>query len=143
VGLLNGFRRRRFLTAEGRAQIDAGLASAAGHTRARLGLIIDETAAPDAAGRARQRFQEWRIPEAEKGTAILVYASAASWTYAVVGGEEVRRVAPAAFWETVEADFKRHFDERRFCDGIFKALAQVAIQLKHHYPCEPASPSLY
>ncbi len=86
MGLLDGYRRRRFLTAEERAQIEAGLASAAGHTQARLGLIIDEAAAPDAAGRARQCFQEWRIPEAEKGTAILVYASAASWNYAIVGG---------------------------------------------------------
>jgi uncharacterized membrane protein len=67
-----------------------------------------------------------------------VYASAASWTYAVVGGDEVRRVAPPAFWETVEAELKRHFDERRFCDGLFKALSQVAIQLKHHYPAAEA-----
>ncbi len=140
MALLDGFRRRRFLTAEERAQIEAGLTSAAGHSRARLGLIIDEAAAPDPVGRARQCYQEWSIPEAEKGTAVLVYVSAASWKYAVVGGEEIRQVAPAAFWETVEADLKRHFDERRFCDGIFKALSQVAIQLKYHYPCEPASP---
>ncbi len=135
--LVDAFRRRHFLTAEERAQIAAGLASAAAHSRARLGLVIDDAAAPDPADRARQRFREWSIPEAEKGTAILVYVSAASWNYAIVGGEEIRRVAPGAFWETVEADFKRHFDERRFCDGIFKALSQVAIQLKHHYPCEP------
>lgn len=140
MGLLDAYRRRRFLTEEERAQIAAGLASAAGHTRARLGLIIDETAAPDALRRARRCFQEWAIPEAEKATAVLVYVSAASWTYAVVGGEQIRRVAPPAFWDTVEADFKRHFDERRFCDGIFKGLSQVAIQLKHHYPSEPASP---
>jgi uncharacterized membrane protein len=140
MALLDGFRRGRFLTDEERAQIEAGLASAAGHTRARMTLVIDDAAAPDAARRARQCFQDWSIPETEKARAILVYVSAASWNYAVVGGEEIRRVAPQAFWETVEADFKRHFDEHRFCDGIFKALSQVAIQLKHHYPGEAASP---
>ncbi|MFA5028119.1 MAG: TPM domain-containing protein [Candidatus Methylomirabilota bacterium] len=137
MALLDGYRRRRFLTAEERAQIEAGLASAAGHTRARLHLYIDDTAAPEASPRARQCFSAWRLDPAERETAVLVYVSAASWTHAVIGGEEIRRVAPAAFWEVVDSELRRHFAERRFCDGIFKALSQVAIQLKHHYPAAP------
>lgn len=134
MALLDGYRRRRFLSPEERGQVEAGLLSAARHTRARMTLVIDETAAPEPTARARQCFQEWMIDEAERPTAILLYASAASWTHALAAGDTIRREAPAAFWEAVASDLDRHFAERRFCDGLFKALSQIALQLKHHYP---------
>jgi len=137
---LDGYRRRRFLTAGERAQIEAGLASAARCTRARLTLVIDPAAAPGPAARARRCFESWPLSEVERPAAVLLYVSAASWRYAVVGGDEIRRVAPPAFWDTLERDLRRHFAERRFCDGIFKALAQIALQLQHHYPAAPDSP---
>lgn len=137
MGLFDLLRRRRFLTAEEREQIAAGLAEAGRHTRARIGLSIDERASRDPQARAHALFQQWDLPEEERTTAVLVYVSAPSRTFAVVGGEEVRRVAPRSFWELVDRDFRHHFDEGRYCDGIFKAIAQVALQLAHHFPREP------
>ncbi len=134
VRRLSGFRLRRFLTVTDRKQIAIALAEAGRHTRARIGLSIDERAAKDPQSRARTRFQEWPLPEDERPTAVLVYVSAPSRTYAIVGGEEVERVAPQTFWELVDRDLRHHFEEGRYCDGIFKALAQVAIQLEHHFP---------
>ncbi len=134
MGWLTAFRLRRFLSATERAQITAGLAEAQRHTRARIGLIVDEQAAVKPHERAEARFQEWQLPEGERLTAVLVYVSARSRTYAVVGGEEVRRIAPSRFWDLVHRDLHHHFEEGRYCDGIFKAVAQVAIQLEHHFP---------
>jgi uncharacterized membrane protein len=34
----------------------------------------------------------------------------------------------------LDRDLHHHFEEGRYCDGIFKAIAQVAIQLEHHFP---------
>jgi uncharacterized membrane protein len=65
---------------------------------------------------------------------VLVYVSARSRAFAVVGGDEVRRVAPRAFWEGVSRELTHHFGEGRYCDGIFKAIAQVAIELERHFP---------
>lgn len=134
---LSSFRLRRFLTVTEREQIAAALAEAGRHTRARIGLSIDEQATRDPRARARILFQEWQLPEGERPTAVLVYVSAPSRTYAIVGGEEVHRVAPQTFWELVDRDLHHHFEEGRYCDGIFKAIAQVAIQLEHHFPREP------
>jgi len=131
---LSAFRLRRFLTVTEREQIAAALAEAGRHTRARIGLSIDERAAADPQSRARARFAEWQLPEDERSTAVLVYVSAPSRTYAVVGGDEVARVAPQTFWEIVDRDLHHHFEEGRYCDGIFKAVAQVAIQLERHFP---------
>jgi uncharacterized membrane protein len=39
----------------------------------------------------------------------------------------IRRTAPQAFWETLDRDLTRHFEEGRYCDGLFKAVANVAI----------------
>jgi uncharacterized membrane protein len=128
--------RRRFLTETERAQITAGLAEAGRHTRARIGLTIDEQAAEDPHGCAQHHFQAWNLPEDERPTAVLVYVSARSRAFAVVGGEEVRRIAPRTFWEGVNRELHHHFDEGRYCDGIFKAIAQVAIQLERCYPRE-------
>lgn len=130
------FRLRRFLTVTEREQIAAALAEAGRHTRARIGLSIDERAATDPQVRARLQFQEWVLPEGERPTAVLVYVSAPSRTYAIVGGEEVHRLAPQTFWELVDRDLHHHFEEGRYCDGIFKAIAQVAIQLERHFPRE-------
>lgn len=126
--------RRRFLTATEREQITAGLAEAGRHTRARIGLTIDEQASDDPHGRAQHYFQAWNLPEDERATAVLVYVSARSRTFAVVGGDGVRQVAPQSFWEVVNRELHHHFDEGRYCDGIFKAIAQVAIQLERFFP---------
>ena len=134
---LSAFRLRRFLTVTEREQIAAALAEAGRHTRARIGLSIDERAAKDPHARARIVFQEWQLPEGERPTAVLVYVSAPSRTYAIVGGEEVHRIAPQTFWELVDRDLHHHFEEGRYCDGIFKAIAQVAIQLERHFPRTP------
>ncbi len=104
------------------------------HTRARIGLSIDDQATADPQARAHTRFRQWDLPEDERLTAVLVYVSARSRAFAVVGGDEVRRVAPQTFWELVNRDLHHHFDEGRYCDGIFKAIAQVALQLQRHFP---------
>ncbi len=64
--------------------------------------------------------------------AVVVYACAATRQFAVVGGEEIRRLAPPAFWEQVQSELHRHFEDERYCDGLFKAIAQVAIELQRH-----------
>jgi uncharacterized membrane protein len=137
VRLLTAFRLRRFLTETERGQIAAGLDEASRHTRARIGLTIDERKTRDPQVRARVLFQEWRLPENERPTAILIYVSAPSQSFAVIGGDEIQRLAPQTFWESLDRDLHHHFQEGRYCDGIFKAIAQVALQLQHHFPCEP------
>ena len=138
MGLLTTLRRRRFLTTAERAQIAAALAGVDRYTRARIGLSIDDDASDDPRRRAEALLRQWDLPEAERATAVMLYVSAVSRNFAVVGGEEVRRIAPRAFWEVVHRDLCHHFEERRYCDGIFKALSQVAVQLRHHFP--PESP---
>jgi uncharacterized membrane protein YgcG len=138
VGVLATLRRRRFLTAAERAQIAAALAGVDRYTRARITLSIDDEASDDPQRRAEALLRQWELPEAERATAVVLYVSAVSRNFAVAGGDEVRRIAPRAFWEVVHRDLCHHFEERRYCDGIFKALAQVAVQLQHHFP--PESP---
>ena len=132
--LLAAFRRPPFLTAIEREQVEAGLATARRHAGTPLGLVIDDQPMGDPAVRAELLFREWELTEAERPTAVLVYACAATRRFAVVGGEAIRRVAPQAFWEALDRDLARHFEEGRYCDGLFKAIAQVAIQLQHHFP---------
>jgi uncharacterized membrane protein len=129
VDLLGAFRRRPFLTPTEREQIEAGLATARRHAAAPIGLIIDERAAGDHEVRARQLFQDWELADTERSRAILVYACAATRQFAVIGGDEIRRVAPQAFWENLQRDLTRHFAEQRYCDGLFKAVASIAIML--------------
>lgn len=134
---LSAFRLRHFLTVTEREQIAAALAEAGRHTRARIELSIDEQAVQDPKARARVLFEAWQLPEGERRTAVLVYVSAPSRSYAIVGGEKVGRLAPHTFWELVDRDLHHHFEEGRYCDGIFKAIAQVAIQLERLFPRIP------
>ncbi len=125
--LLGAFRRRPFLTPTEREQIEAGLATARRHAAAPIGLIIDEQAAGDPEVRARQLFQDWELAGTERSRAILVYACAATRRFAVMGGDEVHRAAPETSWKTLQRDLARHFEEERYCDGLFKAVANAAI----------------
>lgn len=129
-----GLRWRPFLTQTEREQIDAALAEAGRHTRAKIGLSIEAQATEDPHARARTLFQEWPLSEEERSTAVLVYVCAATRRYALVGGEQVERGAPPTFWELVDRDLSHHFEEGRYCDGIFKAIAQVALQLERLFP---------
>ena len=125
--LLGAFRRRPFLTPTERTQIEAGLATARRHAGAPIALVIDQRAAADPEGRARQLFQDWKLADAERSRAILLYACAATRRFAVVGGDEIRRVASQAAWDNLRRDLTRHFEEERYCDGLFKAVAAAAI----------------
>ena len=133
MGLFALLRRRPFLTPDERKQIAAGLAEAARCTRARIGLVIEARAREDPSTLAPRRLEEF-LPEAERGRAILLYVREHPPGFAVAAGEEVRRVTPIPFWELLDRDLRHHFDEARYCDGIFKALSQIALQLEHHYP---------
>jgi uncharacterized membrane protein len=132
VELLRPFRRP-FLTETERAQLDDGLAHARRHAGEPIDLIIDARASGSPEARAASRFESWNLPAEAKRRAVLVYACAATRGFAVVGGEEIRRVAPEAFWAQVRGELQRHFDDERYCDGLFKAVAQVAIQLHFHF----------
>ncbi len=135
--LLGAFRRRPFLTPTEREQIEAGLGTARRHAGAPLSLCIDERAAADPEGRARQVFQDWDLADTERARAILVYACAATRRFVVVGGDEIRRVAPPAAWSSLQHNLARHFEEERYCDGLFKAVADAAILLHAAFGADP------
>jgi uncharacterized membrane protein YgcG len=130
--LLRAFRPP-FLTDAERGQLLDGLAHACRHAGEPIDLIIDARASGDPEARAVSLFETWDISAAARPRAVLVYANAATRRFAVIGGEEIRRVAPQAFWAQVHADLQHHFDDERYCDGLFKAIAQIAIQLHFHF----------
>jgi uncharacterized membrane protein len=134
VDLFSAFRRRRFLTAREREQIAAGLAEAQRYTAARIGLVIEERSLLDPRARAADLLAGWDIAESDRPTAVLLYARADPPAFAVEAGEAVRRLAPDAFWKALERDLHHHFDECRYCDAIFKGLAQIALQLERLFP---------
>ncbi len=109
-----------------------GLAHACRHAQASITLVIDERPKGDPEARARALFQEWDLSEAERPMAVLLYACAATRQFALQGGEAIRRLTPPAFWDQVRGELQRHFEDERYCDGLFKAIAQVAIELQRH-----------
>jgi len=125
--------RPPFLTDAERAQLLDGLAHACRHAGEPIGLIIDARASGEPEVRAVSLFETWDISAAARMRAVLVYANAATRRFAVVGGEEIQQVAPQAFWAQVRSELQRHFDDERYCDGLFKAVAQIAIQLHFHF----------
>ena len=127
MDLLRALGRRPFLTPTERSQIEAGLATARRHAGAPIGLVIEERATADPEDRARQLFHGWKLADTERSRGILVYACVATRRFAVFGGDEIRRVAPQAFWDNLQRDLTRHFEEQRYCDGLFKAVASIAI----------------
>ena len=132
MDLLHPFRRP-LLTDTERAQLEDGLAHARQHAGEPIELVIDARASGDPEARAASCFETWAIPAAAKRRAVLVYACEVTRRFAVVGGEEIRQVAPPAFWTQLHAELQRHFDDARYCDGLFKVVAQIAIQLHHHF----------
>lgn len=125
--------RPPFLADAERAQLLDGLAHACRHAGEPIGLIIDARASGEPEARAVSLFAAWEIPAAARPRAVLVYANAATRRFAVIGGEEIQQVAPPAFWTQVRSELQRHFDDERYCDGLFKAIAQIAIQLHFHF----------
>jgi uncharacterized membrane protein YgcG len=125
--------RPPFLTDAERAQLQDGLAHACRHAGEPIGLIVDAQASGEPDARAVSLFESWDIATEARPRAVLVYANAATRRFAVIGGAEIRRVAPQAFWTQVRTDLQHHFDDERYCDGLFKAVAQIAIQLHFHF----------
>jgi uncharacterized membrane protein len=125
---------RHFLTAQEREQIGAGLAEAQRYTEARIGLVIEERSSLDPRERARSLFGAWEMAEAERPTAVLLYVRATPPAFAVTAGEEICRLAPDSFWDTLQRNLRHHFDDRRYCDAIFKAVAEIALQLEQLFP---------
>jgi uncharacterized membrane protein YgcG len=125
--------RPPFLTDAERAQLQDGLAHACRHAGEPIGLIIETRATGEPEARVVSLFETWDISTAARPRAVLVYANAATRRFAVIGGAEIQQVAPQTFWTQVNADLQHHFDDERYCDGLFKAIAQIAIQLHFHF----------
>jgi uncharacterized membrane protein YgcG len=125
--------RRPFLTDTERGQLLDGLAHACRHAGESIGLFIEARASGEPEARAVSLFETWDISSTARPRAVLVYANAATRRFAVVGGDEIRRVAPQAFWAHLHSDLQHHFDDERYCDGLFKAIAQIAVQLHFHF----------
>ena len=123
--------RPPFLADAERAQLLDGLAHACRHAGEPIGLIIDARASGEPEARAVSLFAVWEIPAAARPRAVLVYANAATRRFAVIGGEEIQQVAPPAFWTQVRSELQRHFDDERYCDGLFKAVATIAIMQRY------------
>ncbi len=136
---LFGSFRRPFLTDTERAQLEAGLAHAIHHAGAPIALHIDARAAGDPDARASVLFGQWALPANERSRAVLLYACAATHRFAVAAGDHIRGVAPETFWAKLDDDLARHFREERYCDGLFKAIADISIQLRAL--AQPAQPS--
>jgi uncharacterized membrane protein len=133
--------RRHFLTQQEREQIGAGLAEAQRFTRARIGLVIEERSSLDPPTRARSLFGAWEMAEVDRSTAVLLYVRAKPPAFAVAAGDEVWRLAPASFWQSLERDLRHHFDDARYCDAVFKAVSQIALQLEQLFPRSEGSDS--
>ena len=134
-----GSFRRPFLTDTERSQLEAGLAHALRHAGAPIALRIDARAAGDPAARASALFAEWLLPPDERARAVLLYACAATRRFAVAAGESIHGAAPETFWTKLSDDLARHFREERYCDGLFKAIADISIQLRAFaHPTQPS-----
>ncbi len=122
-----------------RAQLQDGLGHALRHAGAPIALRIDTRASGTPEARATALFTNWNLPQDEHARAVLLYACEPTRSFGVAAGAEILRRARPAFWENLRADLTRHFGEERYCDGLFKAIADISIELRRHFgpPCEP------
>ena len=131
---------RRFPTAlldEITAMIAAGECTHEGEVRVALESRLGPLAllgGLDAAGRARQVFNQLRVWDTERNTGVLLYVLLAEHRIEVVADRGIAALVAPAEWEAICAAMRRSYALGQWRDGTLAGIAAAHALLLKHFP---------
>jgi uncharacterized membrane protein len=85
---------------------------------------------------ARRTFTSLGMTATERRNGVLVFLSLPSRRFAIVGDEEIDRVAPPGYWDHLRDALAERFAAGRYCEGLLEILDEVESVLLQHFPYE-------
>lgn len=91
--------------------------------------------------RALSQFSKLRVWDTEHNNGVLIYLLLVERSIELVADRGIdARVAPQV-WQSIVQDLREQLQRGAFEEGLHQAVAQVAAQLRTHFPTSPGQPN--
>jgi uncharacterized membrane protein len=96
--------------------------------------LEDHCPGQDPFKRATELFAELGMVRTEARNGVLFYLAVQDKRFAVIGDEGIHRAVPPGFWDGIKAGMEADFKQKRFAEGLCRAVREAGQALGEHFP---------
>lgn len=123
-----------FFTKEEKDSIKKAIEKAELNTSGEIRLHIDNRCKIDVLDCAANWFEKLNMHKTEQRNGVLFYLAVKNRKFAILGDAGINAVTPEDFWDTIQAEMLKLFQEEKFADGLIKGITMAGKKLKEHFP---------
>lgn len=83
---------------------------------------------------AIRTFRRLNMHKTKERNGVLLFIAPERKEFAIIGDKGINQLVPENFWDEEKKLLQEHFRKGAFADGICKAITEVGIKLKEHFP---------
>lgn len=125
---------KELFTENQRQQIQQAVKNAEKNTSGEVRVHIDLYCKEDVLDRAAFVFEKLEMHKTELRNAVLFYLATEDHKFAILGDAGINQKVPKNFWDEIKLQMLTYFQERKFTEGLCRAISQAGEQLKAHFP---------
>ena len=128
--------RQSFFSSEEHDRIISAIKAAERETSGEIRLFVEKRCKVDVLDRAAFIFHKLGIHDTKHRNGVLIYIAHDDRQFAIIGDAGINNVVPQNFWDSIKEEMLKHFSQRKFADGISKAIHESGEALKKYFPYE-------
>lgn len=125
-----------FFTEQQKKEIVEAIKLAEKETSGEIRVHVEKTCSKDILDKASQVFAKLKMHKTKLRNGVLFILCIEDHKFAVIGDAGINKVVPEGFWDCIKEAMRENFAEKKFAEGLVKAIIMVGEQLKSHFPYE-------
>jgi uncharacterized membrane protein len=125
---------RNFISSEQEKDVIKAIELAEKDTSGEIRVHVEDHCKEEVLDRASDVFAELHMHKTGLRNGVLFYFAVKDKKFAILGDGGINAVVPPDFWDTSKEIITNHFQEKKFAEGLVKAIELAGEQLKKHFP---------
>lgn len=115
-------------------RIVAAIREAERRTSGEIRVHVEDHCKGEPLDRAVALFDKLGMQNTEARNGVLFYLAVQDRRFAVLGDKGINSAVPPDFWDGLKQQMESDFREKRFSDGLIKAVSEAGRLLGQHFP---------
>ncbi len=123
-----------FLTHDEEQAIIKAIQKAEKNTSGEIRVHIEKHTDKKVMDRALEVFYSLKMDKTKLHNGVLLYVAVESKLFAILGDEGIHKKVPKDFWDEENKLVLSYFSEKKYAEGLSKAIENIGEKLKAFYP---------
>lgn len=124
----------KLFSEEDRKRIINAIVKAEKETSGEIQVHLENHCKGEVLDRAAQVFETLKMHKTELRNGVLFYLAVEDHKFAILGDAGINKLVPDHFWDDIKEEMLKHFQNRKFTEGLCVGIEMAAEQLKTHFP---------